>query len=171
MKKNVVHNINALSGLNMLEDNSVDIVCTDPPAPLDNYGAIFQEINRVLKPTGHFILYTAWHFKDQVVNYFNIIRKGNKQFRLMDQKTCFEFDRKTYLNTEKCLPTVKGYLPLTKEKLLVLDPFAGSGTSLVAAKELGYDFIGFEIDFQVFKICADRLWSGEKTPSLNKDMD
>ena len=40
---------------------------------------------------------------------------------------------------------------------LVLDPFIGSGTTAVACKHLGINFIGFEIDEQYFKIANDRI--------------
>ena len=40
---------------------------------------------------------------------------------------------------------------------LVLDPFAGSGTTCMAAKELGRDYIGFEINPKWHKIAVDRL--------------
>lgn len=33
---------------------------------------------------------------------------------------------------------------VTKEEQIVLDPFAGSGTTLLAAKELNRHFIGYE---------------------------
>lgn len=39
----------------------------------------------------------------------------------------------------------------------VLDPFCGSGTSLVAAKQLGLNYIGFEINSEYYKIAKDRL--------------
>ena len=65
-------------------------------------------------------------------------------------------------------PTIK---PLTvienlisnssKEGDLVLDPFAGSGTTLVASKRLNRKFIGFEIDKKFFDICERRLKEGE----------
>ena len=40
---------------------------------------------------------------------------------------------------------------------IILDPFAGSGTTLVAAKELGRQFIGFEIEQKYVDICNERL--------------
>jgi len=39
----------------------------------------------------------------------------------------------------------------------VLDPFAGSGTTLKAAKELGRRFIGIEINPEYVAICHQRL--------------
>jgi DNA modification methylase len=44
---------------------------------------------------------------------------------------------------------------------IVLDPFAGSGTTCVVAKKLGYDYIGIEINPEYCEIARKRL---EKTP-------
>ena len=40
---------------------------------------------------------------------------------------------------------------------VVLDPFMGSGTTAVAAKELGRDYMGFEINEKYHAIAIDRL--------------
>jgi site-specific DNA-methyltransferase (adenine-specific) len=40
---------------------------------------------------------------------------------------------------------------------VVLDPFAGSGSTCLATRHLGLDFIGFEVDAGYAKIAADRL--------------
>jgi DNA modification methylase len=40
---------------------------------------------------------------------------------------------------------------------VVLDPFAGSGSTLAAAKQLGRSFIGFEIDPQHHRTATARL--------------
>ena len=60
--------------------------------------------------------------------------------------------------TIKPLPFVRNHiLNSTKEGDVVLDPFAGSGTTLVAAKELNRRFIGFEIEEKWHKVAVDRL--------------
>ena len=40
---------------------------------------------------------------------------------------------------------------------LALDPFMGSGTTGVACKKLGRDFIGIELDPEYFQIASDRI--------------
>lgn len=46
---------------------------------------------------------------------------------------------------------------VTVEQQIVLDPFAGSGTTLLAAKELNRRYIGYEKDFNIYKIGEKRL--------------
>lgn len=45
----------------------------------------------------------------------------------------------------------------TNEGDIVLDPFAGSGTTLIAARDLGRDYIGFEINPDYYEIMRQRL--------------
>jgi len=45
----------------------------------------------------------------------------------------------------------------TKEGDLILDPFLGSGTTGIVAKELGRDFIGIEIYEKYFLLAKDRI--------------
>jgi len=68
-------------------------------------------------------------------------------------------DKKDYGHpTIKPLRCVKNHLEkATNENDLVLDPFMGSGTTAVACKELGRNFIGFEINEKYHKIAVDRL--------------
>ena len=42
-------------------------------------------------------------------------------------------------------------------EVVILDPFCGSGTTCLAAKHLGLNYIGFEIDEEYYKIACDRL--------------
>ncbi len=44
-----------------------------------------------------------------------------------------------------------------KERGLVLDPYCGSGTTLVAAKLLGFDYLGIDISREYLAYCKNRL--------------
>ncbi len=60
--------------------------------------------------------------------------------------------------TQKPLLLMKALIELTtQENQLVLDPFAGSGTTLVAAKELNRHYMGFEINEEYYNNSLDRL--------------
>lgn len=45
----------------------------------------------------------------------------------------------------------------TKEGDIILDPFSGTGTTLVASKELNRNYIGFELDETYYKLAIDRI--------------
>lgn len=68
-------------------------------------------------------------------------------------------DRDNYNHpTIKPLELVKRHiLHSTQENDLVLDCFAGSGTTLKACQELNRRYIGFEINEEYYKIAKDRL--------------
>ena len=68
-------------------------------------------------------------------------------------------DKDKYLHpTIKPLEMVKNHLKhSTNEGDLVLDCFAGSGTTLKACKDLNRQYIGFEINPTYYKIAKDRL--------------
>ncbi|MFH0772353.1 MAG: site-specific DNA-methyltransferase [Candidatus Omnitrophota bacterium] len=54
----------------------------------------------------------------------------------------------------------------SEEGDVVLDPFMGSGTTGVVAKQLNRNFIGIEIDDNYFKIAKDRIGSAHKKGDL-----
>jgi DNA modification methylase len=62
--------------------------------------------------------------------------------------------------TQKPEPVMRWALMLVPDALCVLDPFMGSGTTLVAAKRLGRKAIGIEIEERYCEIAAKRLAQG-----------
>lgn len=82
-------------------------------------------------------------------------------------KTVYVTNKNTYDKSKYIHPTIKP-LEIIKNliknscdlgvgKNIVLDPFIGSGTTAVACKELGVNFIGFEINETFHKIAVDRV--------------
>lgn len=60
--------------------------------------------------------------------------------------------------TQKPLELMKILIELTTiENQIILDPFAGSGTTLLAAKQLNRKYIGFEINKEFYDIANHRL--------------
>ena len=58
------------------------------------------------------------------------------------------------LNTRSFTPLIHAF---SKPGELVLDPFCGSGSSLVAARDLGRAYIGIELTHRYHQIAASRL--------------
>lgn len=60
--------------------------------------------------------------------------------------------------TQKPLALMETLIALTTlENQVVLDPFCGSGTTLVAAKKLGRRYIGMEINEEYYRTAQSRL--------------
>ena len=67
---------------------------------------------------------------------------------------------KRYHPTQKPLRVMEWIIRnYTKEGELVLDPFAGSGTTLVACKRLNRNYIGFELCDEYVRVCNKRLYN------------
>jgi len=58
---------------------------------------------------------------------------------------------------EKPLDLVRWLINISGDVKTVLDPFMGSGTTAVACKETGRDYIGFELNPKYFDIAIDRI--------------
>jgi site-specific DNA-methyltransferase (adenine-specific) len=59
--------------------------------------------------------------------------------------------------TEKPISLMQNCIELFKDAQSILDPFAGSGTTLIAAKRMGLKAIGIEIEEKYCEIIANRL--------------
>ena len=55
------------------------------------------------------------------------------------------------------LEVMKNIIGILPEDCVIIDPFMGSGTTGVACKELGRDFIGVELDKDYFDIACKRI--------------
>jgi DNA modification methylase len=99
--------------------------------------------------------------------------KGQRDFSLSDAELawtserrairCFSYSRALALQDGKVHPTQKPEalmlwaLGLFSGATTVLDPFMGSGTTLIAAKRLGRQAVGVEINERYCEIAAKRL--------------
>lgn len=74
-----------------------------------------------------------------------------------------------YHPTQKPLRLVRrALLASTHEGALVFDPFAGSGTTAVAAKELSRFFVGAELEKEYAKLAARRIVATERGVVLHE---
>ncbi len=85
-------------------------------------------------------------------------RRGGQSILTYPNKFCMPLMERTPHPTQKPVALLKllvrGYCPPDG---LVLDPFAGSGSTLVAAREVGRRALGIEIDGDWFKTARERL--------------
>jgi DNA modification methylase len=86
----------------------------------------------------------AWTSRDAVL----------KQFTKAKQRT------ERLHPTQKPLAVIQWCLSLFPDATTIIDPFMGSGTTLVAAKVLGRQAVGIEINERYCEVAADRLRQG-----------
>jgi site-specific DNA-methyltransferase (adenine-specific) len=67
-----------------------------------------------------------------------------------------KFEHCTVKPLDLIIKLIDMLVPPSKDHI-ILDPFAGSGTTLVAAKTLGYKYIGFEIEGKYIEMIKKRL--------------
>jgi site-specific DNA-methyltransferase (adenine-specific) len=68
--------------------------------------------------------------------------------------------------TQKPLRLMKWCLGFIPDAQTILDPFMGSGTTGVAAVEMGRDFIGIERDPEYFRIACKRIEDAQRQGDL-----
>lgn len=106
----------------------------------------------------------------KISNYYEyIIVFSNKKDRAIDVNSKFyknvitvnETNKNPYadihgavMNQAFCKEIIKEF---TNERDVVLDVFAGVGTTLATAKSMGRNYIGFEIEKQYYDICKKRV--------------
>ncbi len=101
-----------------------------------------------------------------LISYKNQWKKFNKGESTIDKKSFLEGVSGVWKlgtcksKTKACFPTTLPYMCinlLSYKGDVVLDPFAGSGTTLIVSKKLKRKYIGFEISPNYCNICKQQL--------------
>lgn len=93
----------------------------------------------------------AWTNLDRAVRLFRWLWSGCRQ----------EIKEERFHPTQKPVPLMEWCLSFVPKAQTVLDPFAGSGSTLVAAKRLGLRSVGIEMDEDYCRAAAARLRATE----------
>ena len=101
-----------------------------------------------------------WYMKN--IEYVIFARKGKaKSILNPSSKTCHSFDNVSLGRvhpTQKPVELMQHYIENSSEVGdTILDPFMGSGSTGVAAKNLNRKFIGIELDAEYFEIAKGRV--------------
>ena len=111
----------------------------------------------------------VWYKRDSVPSAADVeLAWTNKDMnaRLIDQTIAATNAERCGHPTQKPLAVMRWTISLFPDAQNILDPFAGSGTTGVAALQMGRRFIGIERDPGYFKIMCERLQRVVDAPSL-----
>lgn len=95
--------------------------------------------------------------------YILFLRKGKAKWinNIGDSKTVHQFNNiigNKVHPTEKPIDLISFYIEnSSNEGDIVFEPFAGSGATCVAAKQLNRKYVGIELDEQYFNVAKERL--------------
>lgn len=172
-----------LEVMKTMDKNSIGLILTDPPYP-DYYTDEYKYFDGILDFLKDFkcrqlifwsakvdfpLDYTAVHIWDKKVPtspYERIFeRNGKTHYRifsnyLVNSTVAASFTGDVFNEHSSQKPIrlmTKLVADFSEPNDLILDPFAGSGTTLKAAKDLGRDYLGIEINPKYVKIAKDRL--------------
>jgi len=202
MKLNTVICADCLEVMRGMEDNSVDLVLTDPPYGINfrsNYRKqkhdkiigdnsfplwIFDEFNRIAKRAVY--VFCRWDNLSELPKPKSVLAWVKNNWSMGDlehehgrqwEAICF-YPQKEHKFIKRIPDVIRANrtgnnLHPTEKPVnlmakiiqanvgdIVLDPFLGSGTTAVACKELGRNYIGIEISPEYCKIAERRLAQG-----------
>lgn len=186
----------SLSFMKRLPDKCIDLVLTDPPygigiannpfrqkfekqawddeTPSQEY---FDEMERVSK---HRIIWGGNYFNLPPSQCFYVWDKVQPQdfssamveMAWVSRQSPAKMYKKRVVEIEKFHPTTKPVelmawcLKFFPDAQIILDPFLGSGTTAIAAKMLGRNFIGVEKEQKYVDIANERLRVLDLQPSM-----
>lgn len=205
LELNRIYCMDCIEGMKQLDDNSVDLVVTDPPYGFNRFPGdeketflvlvadAFKEVKRVLKKGSWAFVFSG---TGDIKRLLNCIDLNFQRLLWMYKPADCTFPYRGWLLTSEAIalfsngpptplierkpyhhdcyihkkvgqegveghPTVKPIFVVRdlvcRVNGLILDPFMGSGTTAVAAKQLNRNFIGFEINEEYCKIAKKRL--------------
>lgn len=134
---------------------------------LGNLRPVFEPILWFMKPykiggtlADNILEYSLGGYNEKILHKYQ--QEPNNLFNIIAQKSDSGLHP-----TQKPLALMSLLIELvTVENQIVLDPFAGSSTTLIAASRLNRHYIGFESDETYFKISKERL-KAENTGLFN----
>jgi site-specific DNA-methyltransferase (adenine-specific) len=211
---NKIYNMDCFDGFKEIEDNSIDVILTDPPyfLPAVHYNTrrnfsrnfadlgilehffrgVIQEFNRVIKKTGtiymfcdgqsyplfYYHLYPfcksvrpliwdkktsingySWRHQHELIIFAEMpeakpVPSGDGDILRF---SAVKVDERVH-PAEKPIQLLQQLIEKsTKKGDLILDPFAGSGTTLIAAKLTERQYSGFEKAAEYYTIAEQRL--------------
>ncbi len=102
----------------------------------------------------------AWHSREGASRIFSMKWKGIACDKVGEENGLREH------TTQKPVRLMRWCIEQTGSENTVIDPYAGSGTTGVAAVKLGRRFIGIEIEEKYFNIAVRRISEALKQPDL-----
>ena len=196
LELNRIYNMDCEPGMELIGDNSVDLIFTDPPYVADLWEAAYTTLathaQRILKPSGYLITYAGhYHLNlitkilDEKLTFFWIVAQlnGGATALVMNRLAICAYKPILIYQKPPMMPCKKGFVDVIKGKRckefhpwqqdihealhlisrftepgdLIVDPFVGSGTTTLAAKLLGDQYIGFEVNPSTYKTALSRM--------------
>ncbi|MDX2154029.1 MAG: site-specific DNA-methyltransferase [Bryobacteraceae bacterium] len=193
-----IMNTDCLPIITGMQEQSIDVVITDPPYPsptglfaesyIDGIAALYLCAKKAKKhvvffwsplvepprpPPGWFHTAThIWHKPDGKTSItYELVIAWSKDYHRQPHKVWSIpiLDYRTLRDWNKQHPTQKPLRLLryivedySEEGDLVLDPFAGTGTTLVAAKQLKRHYLGMETNKEFAEFATQRLQPREE---------
>lgn len=163
---NKIHRGDCLELLQQLPANSVDLIITDPPYPLFwnslfNSQLQFQKACNIYKPND------CSYPHNRILRTSEVFYVCSKTKELCHDGEIYIHDCLLADHTKKeswyhpAAKNLRVIRTIVKSSSLnggvVLDPFIGSGTTAVACKQTGRNFIGMELSEEYIKIANKRL--------------
>jgi len=202
LELNKIYQGDCLEIMKQIDDNSVDLILTDPPYGINKEGILndnnldiyynsLPNLFRILKEGCFFVTFVSigrlpeffnnnpFDYRWMFIQYINngmvrggigfnrylcvlIFQKGDAKITkpmqdVYEMSTSSQECAKREHPTQKDVNVVRRLIEtFSKKGDLVIDPFCGSGTTLIASKQIERNYIGIELDKSYCEIVEQR---------------